>query len=303
MNHYRLSALAVAALLFAAATEAATWAPLSSSAKARSVEVTASTNFAIPPVLAAKGGAIHFTLVGGGEGGHASRATCDDYAVQGGKGGDGGEVIELDITMLPGQCTAGIGISIGAGGQGGYRAGSSNAAGNAGGATIITCAGTTMSTALGGGRRADTVTAPRSARGGIGGVVMNTLDQATLQTIDQRATAITAATEGQSGRGGYGSGGGGGGASLSFTGSMVKADGTVIRKATTRNAPMGKSGYGAGAGAGPAEYSSEATYFPAENAAQYGAGGGGGAAMCGGTPSVRDGGNGFTGMVKIQWSE
>ena len=304
MNNRRLSYISTAAILsLSVSAEAANWTPLSSSAKAHSVEVTSSSNFPIPAVLATRGGALRFTLVGGGEGGHGSRASCDDYAVQGGKGGDGGEVIELEINLLPGQCTAGIGISIGGAGRGAFRSGSSSGTGEPGGATSVTCAGTTMASALGGGRRADAFTAPRSAKGGIGGVVMNTLDQASLQTIDQRATAITAATEGQSGRGGYGSGGGGGGASSAFTGSAVKADGTVIRKATTRNAPMGKSGYGAGAGAGPAEYSSESNYFPAENAVQYGAGGGGGAAMCGGAPSVRDGGNGLAGMVKIQWSE
>jgi hypothetical protein len=290
-------------LLCAASSQAATWAPLSSGSKLRSVEVTATTNFPIPGAIAARGGAMRFTLVGGGEGGHSSRASCDDYAIQGGKGGDGGEVIEFEVTLQPGQCTAGIGAVIGPAGRGALRGGNTSTAGEPGGPTSVTCAGTVMASAMGGGRRVDAVTAPRSSKGGVGGVVMNELDQATGDTIDRRSTSITAGSSGQDGRGGYGSGGGGGGASLALSGAAVKADGTVVRRATTRNAPMGKAGYGAGTGAGPAEYSSEATFYQAENAAQYGAGGGGGAAICGGTATVRDAGNGYPGLVKIQWAE
>lgn len=246
---------------------------------------------------------MRFTVVGGGEGGHSSRASCDDYAVQGGKGGDGAEVVELEITLQPGQCSAGIAAVIGAAGRGALRAGNSALVGESGGASSVSCASTVMASALGGGRRSDAVTAPRSSKGGTGGVIMNSLDQATGDAITQRSMNITAGTSGQDGRGGYGSGGGGGGASLGINGASVKPDGTVIRRATTRNAPMGKSGYGAGAGAGPAEYSTESSLYPAENAAQYGAGGGGGAAICNGAATVRDGGNGYPGLVKIQWYE
>jgi len=281
---------------------AATWTPMTSGGRGHAVDVSQSGTFPIPPVIAARGGVLHITLVGGGEGGHASHSGCDDYAVQGGKGGDGGEVIEMDVAVKPGQCTAGIGVSIGAGGRGGYRAGNGAALGEPGGQTTATCSGTVLATALGGGRRADTYTASRSAKGGAGGVVMNTMDSST-QAISTRATEITAAAEGQMGRGGYGSGGGGGGAGLALAGSAVRADGTVVQRSTIRNAPMGKAGYGAGAGAGPAEYASDANVYPAENAAQYGAGGGGGAGMCTAATTGRDGGNAYSGLARFQWNE
>jgi len=64
-----------------------------------------------------------------------------------------------------------------------------------------------FTTALGGGRRSNTLTAPRAAKGGVACVVMNTLGQVVAQTVDPRSTAITAGDDGQSGRGGYGGGG------------------------------------------------------------------------------------------------
>lgn len=307
MKKLSFTILTSALLLCAAGTvTAATWTPIGSGAgRPKSLELSTNTTFAIPAGIAARGGNIHVTIIGGGEGGHSSKASCDDYAIQGGKGGDGGEVIEIDVDMQPGQCSAGLAISIGLGGRGAFRSGNNAAAGESGGQTGIACSGVSFASALGGGRRSDAYTAPRAAKGGAGGVVMNTLDQAssTQPVIDQRSTAITTGIEGQSGRGGYGSGGGGGGASLALSGSAVKADGTVMRRTTTRNAPMGKGGYGAGTGAGPAEYTSEANAFPAENAVQFGSGGGGGAAMCGSSSAGRDGGNGAQGLVRIQWAD
>lgn len=303
MKPIRYLSAGVALTALALAAHAATWTPLSGGGAPKSAELRSAATFAIPPAIAARGGVLRFTLVGGGEGGHAPKSGCDDYALQGGKGGDGGEVIEIDVTLQPGQCTAGITAAIGTAGRGGLRGGNAGPSGEPGAPTSISCAGTVLATALGGGRRADAVTAPRSAKGGAGGVIMNTLDQATGETIDQRSTAITAGTEGQSGFGGYGSGGGGGGATLGQSGAFVRPDGTVVRRATVRNAPMGKAGYGAGTGAGPAEYAGGASLYPAENAAQFGAGGGGGAMSCNAPTAMREGGNGFQGLVRVQWAE
>lgn len=303
MNALRSTFTVLVLTASALASQAATWTPLSGAGSPKAVELRTASVFPIPQAIAARGGVLRFTLVGGGEGGHAPKSGCDDYALQGGKGGDGGEVIELDVTLQPGQCTAGIAAAIGAAGRGGLRGGNGAPSGEPGAPTSISCAGTVLATALGGGRRADAITAPRSAKGGTGGVIMNTLDQATGETIDQRSTAITAGTEGQSGFGGYGSGGGGGGATLGQNGAYVRPDGTVVRRAVVRNAPMGKAGYGAGTGAGPAEYAGGASLYPAENAAQYGAGGGGGAMSCNAPTAMREGGNGFQGLVKVQWVE
>jgi hypothetical protein len=299
-----LSAVAAAlALLIVVPAQAASWTPLTSGGKPRVAEIQATSVFQIPASIAARGGTLTLTIVGAGEGGHSSKASCDDYAVQGGKGGDGGEVLEVTLNLQPGQCPAGLALGIGAPGRGAFRGGNSSAVGEPGGPTTVSCAGTNVASAMGGGRRADAFSAPRSSRGGSGGVVMNTLDQATGQTIDQRSTAITPGVEGQSGRGGYGSGGGGGGVSVVFSGAAVKSDGTVVRRSVSRNAPMGKGGYGAGTGAGPAEYASESSSYPAENAVQFGSGGGGGAAMCGIPASAREGGNGAAGFVRIQWND
>lgn len=300
----RLTAIAsMLALCLLSQGHAASWTPLSSGGKPRIAEVQTTSVFPIPASVAARGGSLTLTVVGAGEGGHSSKAACDDYAVQGGKGGDGGEVLEVTLNLQPGQCPAGLALGIGAPGRGAFRGGNAAAVGEPGGPTTVSCAGVVIASAMGGGRRADAYSAPRSSRGGSGGVVINTLDQATGQNIDQRNTAITPGGEGQSGRGGYGGGGGGGGVSVAFNGASVKPDGTVVRRTLTRNAPMGKGGYGAGTGAGPAEYASDSGSYPAENAAQYGSGGGGGAAMCGIPASARDGGNGAPGFVRIQWSD
>lgn len=296
-------AAAMVMLLAASVAHAQSWAPIGGAGKARLVELPASATFPVPASIAARGGALRVTLVGGGEGGHASKARCDAQAIQGGKGGDGGEVLELELALKPGQCTAGINVVTGKAGRGG----ASGAAGEPGGATIVSCSGVQMATALGGGRRVDAFTAPRSAKGGAGAVVMNTLEQATESpapgaAIDSRAVSINPGGDGQQGHGGYGSGGGGGGATVMMAGTVVRPDGTVLRRSAARNAPLGKGSYGAGSGAGPAEYSDEAVLYPAEHAAQYGAGGGGGAAVCGADAgAARQAGNGVGGLVRIQW--
>ena len=71
---------------------------------------------------------------------------------------------------------------------------------------MLSWGGTAFTMAIGGGRRTNTLTAPRAAKGGIACVVMNTLGQVVGQTVDQRSTAITAGDDGQSGRGGDGGG-------------------------------------------------------------------------------------------------
>lgn len=285
-----LGSLLLAAL--APVSIAQVWTPLTSGTRPRSVEVLQSSSFAVPPAILAKGGNLRVLLVAGGEGGSAARSSCEDPAVQGGRGGDGGEVVEVDIPVAPGQCAAGFTILIGDRGRGAFRAGNSGATGELGGSTSIACGGTMLALALGGGRRPDAVTAARAAHGGTGGVVMNAVEANAAGTALPQVVAVRPGAEGQTGHQGYGSGGGGGGATL------VSAAGTV------RNAPLGSGGYGAGAGAGPAGYAAATSALPAQNAIQYGAGGGGGYLACGAVPAwSRDAGHGAHGLARIVWYE
>jgi hypothetical protein len=298
----RLQAFLAGTCLCAAAP-AQTWTPMGGG-HPRSVDVARSGVFAVPASIAARGGVLRATLVGGGEGGSLSRSQCDDAAVQGGKGGDGGEVIEVDIPLQPGMCTAGLAVQIGGGGRGALRSGNTSTNGEAGGITSVSCAGSVVAQALGGGRRVDGVTASRAVHGGAGAVVMNTAEAASAPGFDQRTYGILPASDGRNGRAGFGSGGGGGGVSLATNGITTLADGVPARRATVRNAPLGRGGYGGGAGAGPAGFAAAAPVNAAENAAQYGAGGGGAAALClGGSSGVRDAGHGFSGVVRFQWHE
>jgi hypothetical protein len=304
MKQFSQTVVAVALVSLAGGPAAQTWTPMSAGGKSRSIEVPQSSVFSIPAAIAAKGGTLRVILVGGGEGGSAARGSCDEQAIQGGKGGDGGEVVEVDIPLVAGQCSAGLVVSIGDRGRGALRAGNSSVAGESGGPTTISCGGAPIAVALGGGRRPDAVTAARASKGGAGAVVMNALESGSNESFDQRAFVVTPGADGQTGRYGYGSGGGGGGITVVTNGVSSRADGTVARKSVTRNAPLGKGGYGGGTGAGATGYSSDATLYVAENAIQYGAGGGGGYFACGVAPGVsRDAGNGATGLAKISWNE
>ena len=304
MKKLNLSLVALALVAVAGGACAQTWTPMSAGGKPRSVEILQSSVFAIPPAIFAKGGTLRVVLVGGGEGGSAARGNCDDQAIQGGKGGDGGEVVEVDIPLVAGQCPAGLTVSIGDRGRGALRGGNGGGVGESGGQTVITCGGAPIAFALGGGRRPDAVTAARASKGGAGAVVMNTLEAGTNESFDQRSMSIAPGGEGQTGRYGYGSGGGGGGVTVVTNGVSSRADGTIARKSVTRNAPLGKGGYGAGTGAGAAGYSTDAMLYVAENAIQYGAGGGGGYFACGVAPGVsRDAGHGAPGLAKIAWNE
>lgn len=304
MNHFSQTLFCSAIVLSASAVSAQTWTPLSAAGKSRSIEVLKSSVFAIPPALFAKGGNLRVLLVGAGEGGSASSAKCDEQAIQGGKGGDGGEAFELDIPLAAGQCSAGLTIGVGERGRGALRGGNGSALGESGGQTTVSCAGQVVALALGGGRRPDAVTAPRAAKGGSGGAILNSLESISNEAFDQRSMNVVTGGEGQTGLFGYGSGGGGGGVSLSTSGVSVRVDGGATRRAVVRNAPLGKGGYGAGAGAGAAGFAGDASTYPAENAIQYGAGGGGGFSSCGANGALsREAGHGASGLVKLSWTE
>lgn len=283
---------------------AQTWTPLTGGGKQKSVDITQSTVFTIPPSIQVKGGTLRAILVGAGEGGSSAKGLCEEMAVQGGKGGDGGEVVEYDIPLAPGQCGGALTIAIGERGRGALRSGNAASVGESGGGTTISCNGTPIAAALGGGRRTDAYTAARASRGGVGGVIMNTSEVSKDETFDQRNLTITPATDGQTGRNGYGSGGGGGGVTYLTNGVSARIDGVVARRSVLRHAPMGKGGYGAGSGAGAAGYASDSSLYPAENGIQYGAGGGGGHLACNSTTALtRDAGNGASGLVRFSWSE
>src|SRR5262245_44753993 len=115
------AAISLAALLAAGATQAQNWVPAGGGGQQRTVDVTQSGVFPVPPAIGARGGVLRATIVGGGEGGSLPRSSCDDAAIQGGKGGDGGEVIEVEIPLQPGMCLAGLAVQIGAGGRGALR--------------------------------------------------------------------------------------------------------------------------------------------------------------------------------------
>jgi hypothetical protein len=295
--------LVAAGACFFAVVQAQTWTPVGGG-HPRTADITRSSVFPTPAALAARGGVLRATLVGGGEGGWLPRSQCDDAAAQGGKGGDGGEVIEVEIPLQPGMCPGGLAVQIGSGGRGALRSGNTSANGESGHNTSVSCAGSVIAQALGGGKRPDGVSAPRAARGGAGALVMNTAEAATNQAFDQRHYSVRPAVDGQAGRAGFGASGGGGGVSVLTTGVTTLADGTPARRMTLRNAPFGRGGYGGGAGAGPAGFAAAAPVAAAENAAQYGAGGGGAAALCGsGSAAPRDAGHGFAGLVRFQWTE
>lgn len=289
-----LMQLSVAAMLASGASIAAAqvWTPLSAGARAHSVEVLQSSLLPVPPSILAKGGTLRVLLVGGGEGGHASRSACDEPTLQAGKGGDGGEVVEFDIPLVAGQCAAGLVVTIGEKGRGALRAANATLAGETGGTTSVACNGTTIAYALGGGRRPDPVTAARGVRGGAGAFLVVPMDATTTPSAEQRPGPSAAATSGQAGHLGYGSGGGGGG--------VAWTSGPVVR----RQVPLAPGGHGAGAGAGPMGYAAGTPSAAAQNAAQYGAGGGGGGLYCGPTgPANRDGGNGAPGYARVTWNE
>lgn len=281
---------------------AQTWVPLSGSGKNRSADIATAGVFPIPKSIAARGGTIRATLVGGGEGGWAARANCEDASIQGGRGGDGGEVVEVEITLTPGQCSRGLSIIPGSGGRGAMRGGWGGLEGERGSDTTISCDGAVLAQAKGGGRRVDEVSAPMASRGGAGASLVNTQDSSKNESLDLRNWMPQAAKDGHAARLGFASGGGGGGASLQTVGVVVRADGSDYKGPTIRNVPPGKGGFGAGAGGGPVGFTSDASLVLAENANRYGSGGGGAAAICRGTSAVAaDGGNGSQGLVRLNW--
>jgi hypothetical protein len=286
-----------------AVVQAQTWTPITGG-RPHSVDIAQGGVFPLPASIAAHGGVLRAILVGGGEGGSLPRSPCDEAAVQGGKGGDGGEVVEVDIPLQPGMCSAGLAVQIGSGGRGALRLGNPSAFGEAGGNTSLSCGGSVIAQALGGGKRVDAVTAPRAARGGAGAVVMNTAEAASNLSFDERQYGIRPAGDGQAGRQGLGSSGGGGGVSLLTSGITTLADGVPQKRLSVRNAPFGRGAHGGGAGAGPSGFAAGAPVLAAENAGHYGAGGGGAAALCSGNAAnPRDAGHGFSGLVRLQWSE
>lgn len=281
---------AAALILVCSHAVAQVWTPLSTGTHPRSVEFFQSSVLPVPASVLAKGGTLRVLLVGGGEGGHAARSSCDELALQGGRGGDGGEVVEFDVPLAPGQCAAGLVITIGERGRGALRSGNGTLSGETGGTTSIGCGAATVAYALGGGRRPDPVTAARAVRGAAGAVLLLASGTATAPAAEPRLVAAAAA--GQNGHLGYGSSGGGGG--LTWTSASAAA----------RNVPMGPGGHGAGAGAGPPGYAAALAATPAQNAVQYGAGGGGGPLSCGSSAATnRDAGNGAPGYARVTWSE
>lgn len=289
--------------LLATPGRAQVWVPISGGSKTQSQLVTQSSVFPVPPSILGRGGVVRALLVGGGEGGFSAQGNCNDGVVQGGRGGDGGEVVEVDIPLVAGQCPAGLVSQIGANGRGSLRGGNSGSSGEPGGMTTVSCAGAVLAYALGGGKRPDAVTASRSAKGGAGAAAMNTLESTTADPNGLRSIQITAGREGQAGLHGYGSGGGGGGVSVIEFGVSTSMANAQIR-GMVRNAPLGKGGYGAGSGAGPNGYAPGLPLNPAENGLQYGSGGGGGFAYCGITSTINnDAGNGAPGVIKYTWQE
>lgn len=302
MHHLRLKCYIVAlgALVASTTVQAQVWTPIVPAAE-RTQEFTSGGTFPIPKSIAAKGGVLRLLLVAGGSGGHSPAGSCNDSTVQGGQGGDGGEVFEAELPLLPGQCQAGLQIQVGAGGRGALRLGN-GPIGEPGGDTQILCEGVPVARALGGAKRVDIGTAVRSAKGGVGGAIMNGAEAVNNAAFDQRVISTHPAQAGQVGYLGYGSGGGGGGASMKTTATTVRADGTAQRAPITRIAPRGRGSHGAGNGAGADDFQTLNSGGPAENAAMYGAGGGGGALNCAASGYL-DAGHGYSGMARIRWRE
>lgn len=290
------------ATLSLAQTAQSSWRALSGGGKQRSVEIIASQTWPLPSRIAARGGVLHVIEVGGGQGGSAPVSGCNDLVIEGGKGGDGGEVVEFEVEVLAGQCSDGLVVSLGRGGRGALRSGNGSAVGEPGGETTISCGGNVLAVAMGGGRKLRSDAGSRSAKGGDGAVLRNAFQAVGASAPASRSVDALPAGKGGDGRSGYGSGGGGGGASQRFAGVSVLADGAPSAPSSLFNAPLGRGGYGAGSGAGALGYSAGATVVPAENGMQFGSGGGGGAAMCAPQASG-EAGNGVAGVAKISWVE
>lgn len=273
---------------------------------ARSMEIHASSTVSVPSAIARRGGQVRLLLVGGGQGGGASPSACSDGAVQGGPGGDGGEVVEVDVRFEPGQCPSGLRVEIGAGGRGALQPGGVGIAGAVGSPTSVYCDDVLLAVAKGGSGLLEAMSGSRSSKGGRGAVVFNAVNTVAQTSVLQRAMTVKAAQDGAMGLSGYGSGGGGGGVSLGVYGHTVDAAGEATGKVLlTFNAPLGKGGYGAGNGAGPADYAAGAQVLPAESARNWGAGGGGGSLRCvaGVVYGSLAGGSGSSGFVRLAWVE
>lgn len=302
MNKSVKRVVGVVGLAACFAATAQTWVPLSGSGKSRTADITSVTVFPVPKSISARGGTMRAVLVAGGEGGWAAKANCEDASIQGGRGGDGGEVVEVEITLAPGQCSKGLVAVPGAGGRGAMRAGWNATEGERGGDTTLSCDGAVLAQAKGGGRRQDEVSAPMASRGGAGASIVNTQDSSKNESLDLRNWVPQPARDGHAARYGFGSGGGGGGVSLQTNGVIVRADGSDFKGTTIRNVPPGKGGFGGGAGGGPVGFTADASMVLAENANKYGAGGGGAAAICrGGGAVASDAGNASQGLIRLSW--
>lgn len=294
--------LTAALMALASVGQCQTWRPLSSGGASRAKEISTSSTFPIPRSIFTKGGTLRGILVAGGQGGSASPSSCSDAVVQGGKGGDGGEVIEVDIDLLAGQCPEGLQISIGRGGRGGLRYGNGSINGEPGTDTQISCSGTVVATASGGGRRSAHLAAARAAKGGVGGAILNTVQSVNSATSDLMSVDTKPASSGEIGLYGYGSGGGGGGAQSVYTGYAVGQDGSSTKQPRIFHAPLGRGGSGAGNGGGPTSYASSSELIASENGSHFGAGGGGGAAICAGSGPT-DAGSGLGGVTRLTWQD
>lgn len=298
---------ALGAALLTLPVHAQQWRAVSGGGSQRTLEVSNSSTVSLPGVIARRGGQLRLLLAGGGEGGSATPSSCTDAAVQGGSGGDGGEVVEVDVQFSAGQCAAGLRIEVGSGGRGALQGGNASVSGEGGGDTSVFCDDALLAVAKGGGVRADAALGSKNSKGGRGGVVFNSLSSTAGDAVNQRGMSVKAAAEGGMGLQGFGSGAGGGGVSVAVSGYSVNSVGASTGKVLqVFNAPLGKAGYGAGNGAGPLEYAAATRFLAAEAGRMPGSGGGGGSLKC--VEGVADGaslsaGAGAKGLVKMTWAE
>lgn len=159
--------------------------------------ITESTNFIVPNNIIGK---IHVMLFGGGGGGGGYSTS---YYHSGG-GGGGGHMVEVDISVTPGQTCP---IVIGAGGDGG-KSGATGASGGKGGST--TAFGLTAEGGDGGGGGTSSG-GGRGGNGGTGGGGGNL-------RVDEASNGKTGSVGGNGSYGGGGAGGGlGGGGKYVYT--------------------------------------------------------------------------------------
>lgn len=244
--------------------------------------IPASFSFTIPNVTV-----VRAVLCGGGGGGGRAGLNVSSGNPQGGGGASGSIPVDLTMNVIPGDVLT---INIGVGGLGGVAFTSSPSVAGVVGAdgTDTTIVGTSVTLIANG------------APGGSAGALNNTADNA--------GTPAAWQAEGSNSAGGSGGGDTGSLGGVGLPGGVNTSYGTASSGGTTQAGAGGGGGGGAGLGAGAAggDAGLNATRETAGGDAIGGSGGGGGGGGSyrkgtGTNDSLKRGGHGGSGCVRLYW--